>query len=202
MHEVAASREASARDFASYVDVCLKHFPAATNVRDDSGLRLSVQGNVNVAFNEGGHELVCSVNVATRSIERVWADQRTYTLAEYVASANQRTARTALAAQDAALISSGDHQRFVTDAKRAITQNLKDPDSALFRDMFLSNKELPTLCGEMNAKNSYGGYVGYKKFFYNRIASHIDDPEPSRSNAHYQSLRRVYCGDRFADVAP
>jgi len=34
---------------------------------------------------------------------------------------------------------------------------LKDPESAQFRNQY-------GLCGEVNAKNAYGGYVGYRRF--------------------------------------
>lgn len=200
MREVAASRHASATAFATYVEVCLQRFPAATNARDDEGRRLSIQGVVNVALNDGGHELVCSVNLATRAIERIWADQHTYTLDEYNISEPVRKTRSALASKDAELIASGRSDVFVRDAKRAITDNFKDPDSALFRDLFLSNKAVPTLCGEVNAKNSYGGYVGYRRFFFNRIASYVEPSESSSASAAYRSLLAGYCGDKFADV--
>ena len=56
-------------------------------------------------------------------------------------------------------------------AKQAVLQQLKDPDSAQFRDVFTSpvlNKDGAPLaiCGEVNAKNSYGGYTGFQKFYY------------------------------------
>jgi hypothetical protein len=42
---------------------------------------------------------------------------------------------------------------------------MKDPDSARFR--LVTVKKLDGarfVCGEINAKNSYGGYVGYQRF--------------------------------------
>lgn len=53
--------------------------------------------------------------------------------------------------------------------RNAVLAQLKDPDSAKFRDERLLNREGltvngTTLCGEVNAKNEMGGYVGYKKF--------------------------------------
>lgn len=46
-----------------------------------------------------------------------------------------------------------------------IKSDLKDPDSAKFRNVFISMyKGKPTLCGELNAKNSFGAYTGYKRF--------------------------------------
>lgn len=41
--------------------------------------------------------------------------------------------------------------------KRAITDALKDPDSAKFE--FINDK-----CGTVNSKNSFGGYVGSRRF--------------------------------------
>ena len=55
-------------------------------------------------------------------------------------------------------------------AKEKLSDSLKDPESAKFRKVFLSatfNKNTFNgwaICGEMNGKNSYGGYTGYKPF--------------------------------------
>jgi len=45
----------------------------------------------------------------------------------------------------------------------AVREMLKDPDSAKFKNI----SELPSgkFCGEVNAKNSYGGYAGWKVFW-------------------------------------
>jgi len=49
-------------------------------------------------------------------------------------------------------------------AKAAVTAVLKDPDSAQFRNIVIL--ESGTVCGEVNAKNSFGGYTGFDKFYY------------------------------------
>jgi|TARA_B110000211_G_C13875516_1_gene462738 hypothetical protein len=46
----------------------------------------------------------------------------------------------------------------------SITYNLKDPDSAKFRNV-IADEENTVFCGEINAKNSYGAYSGYNKFY-------------------------------------
>jgi hypothetical protein len=46
-------------------------------------------------------------------------------------------------------------------AKGFIAEQLKDPGSAQFRNV-VDRGEL--VCGEVNAKNSFGGYGGYKPF--------------------------------------
>ncbi|NAW35014.1 hypothetical protein [Halomonas alimentaria] len=53
--------------------------------------------------------------------------------------------------------------------KFLVKQRLKDPESAKFKDIFLSVPDSDELnsstCGQVNAKNSFGGYNGYKWFF-------------------------------------
>lgn len=43
------------------------------------------------------------------------------------------------------------------DSKEAVLSTLKDPDSAQFQN-------IKGYCGEVNSKNSYGGYVGFKRY--------------------------------------
>ncbi|MCM5533177.1 MULTISPECIES: hypothetical protein [Acinetobacter] len=56
----------------------------------------------------------------------------------------------------------------VQKAKSLLQNMMKDPDSTQFRNI----KEVTntvgekSVCGEVNAKNSYGGYVGYRSFAY------------------------------------
>lgn len=51
---------------------------------------------------------------------------------------------------------------------RAIT---KDPQSAQFKADYLTSSGW--LCGEMNAKNEYGAYVGFKRFMSNAKSGKI-----------------------------
>lgn len=60
----------------------------------------------------------------------------------------------------------------VEKAKERVADELSDPDSAKFRKLYLSEFVNPNngqaglwLCGEINAKNKMGGYVGYRQFF-------------------------------------
>ncbi len=52
--------------------------------------------------------------------------------------------------------------------KEVVKQKLKDPGSATFehtRVMYIADaNKTPIVCGEVNSKNSYGGYTGNKKF--------------------------------------
>ncbi|OEO24065.1 hypothetical protein AX279_19740 [Pseudomonas sp. J237] len=47
-------------------------------------------------------------------------------------------------------------------ARKNIKARLKDPESATFRDQFIGESGIP--CGEVNAKNGFGGFTGYKRF--------------------------------------
>lgn len=75
--------------------------------------------------------------------------------------------------------------------REAIRYRLKDPDSAMFRVIgepwrMVTNKTMVTnggagwdMCFEMNAKNSYGAYTGYKPTYLlwnsGRVIEYLDD---------------------------
>lgn len=48
----------------------------------------------------------------------------------------------------------------------AVKERLKDPSSARFKDVFFHRgaDNVPMTCGQVNSKNSFGGYTGYKRF--------------------------------------
>jgi hypothetical protein len=60
---------------------------------------------------------------------------------------------------------------FITRSREAITQRLKDPESARFRNLYFhaSQPGLMVTCGEVNARNSFGGYGGFKRFIANGL---------------------------------
>ncbi|CAO3431391.1 hypothetical protein [Azospirillum doebereinerae] len=56
-------------------------------------------------------------------------------------------------------------QWLLTRAYSDVKSELNDPNSAMFRDVRIFNKNLNSgVCGEVNAKNMFGGYPGYRKF--------------------------------------
>lgn len=64
-------------------------------------------------------------------------------------------------------------QYLISEMRKPVLMQLKDPDSALFR-----NEKLLTpwnssefWCGEVNAKNEMGGYSGYQKVYV--IGGHV-----------------------------
>lgn len=53
----------------------------------------------------------------------------------------------------------------VEEAKRAAASKLKDPEAARFRNVVIKSYiDGKIICGELNGKNSYGAYVGYRPF--------------------------------------
>lgn len=53
----------------------------------------------------------------------------------------------------------------IAEAKERVAREMRDPESAQFRDIkVLPGKEGPIICGQVNAKNAYGGYVGFNPF--------------------------------------
>jgi len=49
--------------------------------------------------------------------------------------------------------------------KTAVRSKLKDPNSAMFKEVFYSKSGgVPMTCGLVNSKNSFGGYGGYQRF--------------------------------------
>ena len=57
----------------------------------------------------------------------------------------------------------------ISRAQRGVRDMLRDPDSAKFRNVRLSrgmnDVSGPVVCGEVNARNGFGGYTGYGRFF-------------------------------------
>ena len=55
------------------------------------------------------------------------------------------------------------------EARRVTANQMRDPDSARFRNLRKVRSDMDQgwkVCGEINAKNAYGGYVGYRVFVY------------------------------------
>lgn len=64
--------------------------------------------------------------------------------------------------------------------KAALTASFKDPGSAQFRNVVAYGRAKPLyisyLCGQVNAKNSYGAYIGFKRFFMiGKETSQVED---------------------------
>lgn len=51
----------------------------------------------------------------------------------------------------------------IHSARKVIKSNLKDPASAKYNNE-VASKDKTVVCGEVNSKNSLGGYVGFKRY--------------------------------------
>lgn len=76
----------------------------------------------------------------------------------------------------------GDYRNHILELKENAANKLKDPEMAQFRKLFLSNEngqegKVFNLCGEINGRNSYGGFVGFRRFISSGIGElvMIDD---------------------------
>ncbi len=65
------------------------------------------------------------------------------------------------------------HKKAISLAMQAVRDQMKDPESAKFRNLTSSRNS--NVCGEVNAKNSYGGYVGFKRFLALNGVVFMDD---------------------------
>ncbi|MDE1151044.1 MAG: hypothetical protein PW788_00785 [Micavibrio sp.] len=57
----------------------------------------------------------------------------------------------------------------ISKAKQSVAAQMKDPGSTQFKNVAGYSYGQPgftMLCGEVNAKNSFGGYIGYRHFTY------------------------------------
>jgi hypothetical protein len=86
--------------------------------------------------------------------------------------------------------------------KDIVKNLLSDPESAQFQRIKQSGKDKDVWCGEVNAKNRLGGYVGYTRYvlqtigfeelkasevFVSRFVTERD------SRAEFQSAWRLFC---------
>lgn len=54
---------------------------------------------------------------------------------------------------------------YIVRQQQRIEERLRDPSSAQFRDVFVGyGMGTPIVCGHVNSKNAFGGYVGYQRF--------------------------------------
>lgn len=63
-------------------------------------------------------------------------------------------------------VSKGTNKQVIQRAIAAVKMRLKDPYSARFRNVHIGKERHRPVYGEVNAKNGFGGYVGYTWFTY------------------------------------
>ena len=69
--------------------------------------------------------------------------------------------------------------KLIAKAEAAMREQLKDPDSAKFSDakVFYNTRVGISVCGYVNARNSYGGYTGKQLWTSNTAMTGIIDTE-------------------------
>lgn len=95
-------------------------------------------------------------------------------------------------------------QRAISRAEASIKGQLKDPESATFRNVSVPEGAgvVMYVCGEVNAKNSFGGYVGYKRFYVmltsgnSEPLSLIDGDSDDRMQGFFEDMWKDHCSKK------
>ena len=90
----------------------------------------------------------------------------------------------------------------VEAAKAVVAYDLKDPESARFRSIEIRDFQGGKLiCGEVNAKNSYGGYVGYQKFLASNLHAMMRSVADARRSTSWGETVAIdeACGDPVSE---
>lgn len=65
----------------------------------------------------------------------------------------------------AAFLTKNTQKQAIAKTKEIVSASLKDPSSSQFRNVrIVDYSDGKVICGEVNGKNSYGGYVGFFPF--------------------------------------
>lgn len=90
----------------------------------------------------------------------------------------------------------------IPDAREVIRSKLRDPQSAQFRNERIT--KTGALCGEVNAKNGMGGYVGFRKYVSHGGGQYVEDSWVLGEKTHDQYIqhiqRRTDILKRFIDM--
>ena len=66
----------------------------------------------------------------------------------------------------------------IADAEASVRDRLSDPASAEFQDVKRCPSDENVIIGDVNSKNAYGGYTGFRPFLYrDGVAVFSDDTE-------------------------
>jgi len=137
----------------------------------------------------------CAVDRQTRRIVSIGKGEKAFSgerLAKLLAEAEATT-------KILDEIKAGNYGSFVQQAKTALTADFKDPSSAQYRGLFLSGTAMPVLCGEVNAKNSYGAYVGFRRF-YATGKPLLNSVEKATSDYVFEQMWPSMCGEKKAAI--
>lgn len=88
--------------------------------------------------------------------------------------------------------------QFAQAAKKLLEARLRDPGSVQYRNLGVYRPleaQGRSLCGEFNAKNSLGGYVGFKRFWVDRDGQvRVEGNGPDETAPElFGALRLAHC---------
>lgn len=91
------------------------------------------------------------------------------------------------------------YSAFAAKTKALVTANFKDPEGSRFRNLavYRDNEGKLALCGEVNMKNGYGAFVGYRPFYAS--ATNVTFREDGEDSL-FDTLRQGYCHKKVADT--
>lgn len=95
------------------------------------------------------------------------------------------------------------NEGMIEQAKRDVAYDLRDPAAAQFREVkyyFKKPKKegasgMHVVCGEVNGKNAYGAYTGFKRFFWYDGGSPMIRPDRKESADAWDALSAYMCAD-------
>jgi hypothetical protein len=82
--------------------------------------------------------------------------------------------------------------RLISQLSRQAMEQLKDPEAARLRGIGLKKtlrRDVAAICGEVNGKNSFGGYTGYTRFI-SATNGHVSF---ERGNPQFREHWLAYC---------
>lgn len=85
----------------------------------------------------------------------------------------------------------------IDEAKAAVRNILKDPSSAQFKNLKVNS--MGDVCGQFNAKNSYGGYGDFEYFRYETKKKQLTNAEVSRLESEIADEKRMRYEPGFSD---
>jgi hypothetical protein len=105
----------------------------------------------------------------------------------------------AYAAHGGTYVTANGEQKMIEASQEAARNQLKDPGSAQFRNVRVESFEGgKVVCGQINGKNSYGGYVGFKQFVASPISATFESTGSRYPQADVLANTGLYsaCGAR------
>lgn len=94
-------------------------------------------------------------------------------------SSSYATAANVTSAGQNYLRQGGSRDDLEVEAKKSVANLLKDPGAAQFRNVEVRRYLSGTVvCGEVNGKNSYGAYIGYRRFVASVNLGVLEEIEP------------------------